>query len=102
MNTDALEREELRRIKGGIMRALGRKYGGETCAVTRGTFDSMFRRPRHDLIDQALAYLVEQGYLRRNEDRIDARDTEPVISYECTAKGSNLVNGEASDPGIQW
>ena len=101
--SDALDREQLRRLKGSLMRALGRMYGRACPTLLREDLADITRRsPVAEQLDQAIAYLVDQGYVKRTSDKLDALDTDPVIVFECTAKGSNLVNGEATDPGVEF
>ena len=51
-------------------------------------------------IRQALAYLVDKGYVERKEKRHPVYKRKRLIFYKATAKGIDLMEGTVSDDGI--
>lgn len=49
---------------------------------------------------KALEYLVDRGYLDRDEQPHPARAHEKVRLYRATSKGIDLVEGTTGDPGV--
>jgi hypothetical protein len=105
MSDDAIDRQELRRMRGQIIRALWSFYGGTPDTITAETLRRHVMRlnaGRERMYTLALGYLCDKGagFVERIEDRMDALDREPMVFYRLTARGANLKNGEITDPGV--
>ena len=51
-------------------------------------------------IIRALGYLVDRGYLDREETPHPARPRQKVRLYRSTSKGIDLIEGTIVDPGV--
>lgn len=100
MDTDAIKRDEVRGLRGKILRALHRVFGSDTPAMTAESLQRVVRPLGRRQYEEALAYLVSTGYVERKEEKLDAMDQEPEIFLALTSKGARVMEGIETDAMI--
>ncbi len=99
LDDNAAQREAVRMLRGGILRALQRVLESGTLATL--LYLRRVLRPENErLLREALSYLLAAGYVAATENRLDARDTSPLVTYKLTAPGMQLVEGVLTDASV--
>ena len=88
----------MKELRGFILDFLRKVYPQEVEELNVvGTFYQYYRDRD---IRQALAYLVDKGYIERREKRHPVYRRKKLVFYKATAKGIDLLEGTISDDGI--
>ena len=108
--SEAVGRQTIREMRGAILRFAGSVIGEAPDTVTLNGLRYVVLGPgkRFDATTEnqfalALAYLVDPKVQLIDVVRTprDALDEDPIITYRLTAAGMRVLNGEATDVGIE-
>ena len=88
----------MKELRGFILDFLRKVYPREVEEL--GVIASFYQYYRDREIRQALAYLVDKGYIERIERRHPVYRRRKLVFYKATAKGIDLAEGTIADSGI--
>lgn len=100
----AEKRVEIRRLRGSILRRLKVVYGESPDLLMEESIRlGLGRGHSARMMTEALSYLADAsvGYIEKVVDRRDRLDQDALILYRLTAKGLQLLEGTAGDPGVE-
>jgi len=102
MVTDAEKRDSVRSLRGSMIRAIYRAEKSEVSATELFLLRVCRTGPSMtvETISDAMVYLVTSKLVERHESKIDAGDTNPLITFSLTASGISLAERTATDANV--
>lgn len=86
-------------LRGNVLRFLASVY--PSTVANDAVLRTFYEYEKVDDIEEALAYMVEKGYVERREFKAPFDDMFHFsVCYKATAKGIDLHDGTLTDPGV--